>query len=91
MLLIIDNIFRSYDDLQVKKYKKEKEIRLKFEKLLRNMKKKCRDRASFCKQFKSSINGKKPLLDCVKIKHLSKRHCPLTCGFCTLENANQDD
>ena len=42
----------------------------------------CKDDGSFCKHYQGSKRRKKPLLDCMKTKHLSGKFCRLTCGFC---------
>lgn len=42
----------------------------------------CIDQASFCVQYKASKRRGKPLLDCKKSKHLSKRYCRRACGLC---------
>ena len=74
------------------KYKKRRE-KEEMEILERRKKEqmKCQDTGSFCGHFKASEKRKKPLLDCMKTKHLSEKYCKLTCGFCSLQDANSAD
>jgi len=62
------------------KYQKEKDKVMKSRE--GDGKSKCRDSGSFCKHYRPTKRRKKPLLSCLKAKHLSKRYCPVTCNFC---------